>query len=74
VPGALISLAAHKDGFRFSSTLSNIRGEYLICMAPPRTRADETMWIGVQMAGYVPGGREVNLPGEPVWDLELTRR
>jgi hypothetical protein len=76
VAGATVDLADDdSDRWVFSTTLTDARGRYLACEAPPGTGTDQVLWVRVQKDGYRPASRE-GFPGVdfPPINLEIVRK
>jgi hypothetical protein len=73
VAGATVDLAGDDtDRFVFSTTLTDARGGYLICTAPPGVGTDQIHWVRAQKDGYRPASR-TGFPGYDTINLEIAR-
>jgi hypothetical protein len=74
VVGATVDLAGDdSDRWVFSTTLTDARGRYMACEAPPGTGTDQVLWVRVQKNGYYPASRE-GFPGGDFINLEIVRK
>jgi hypothetical protein len=74
VAGATVDLADDdSDRWVFSTTLTDARGRYMACEAPPGTGSDQVLWVRVQKDGYRPASRE-GFPGYDTINLEIVRK
>lgn len=74
VAGASVDLAGDDSGqWVFSTTLTDAKGSYLVCTAPPGVGTDQTHTVVAYKDGYHSASRE-GFPGNDFINLEIVRR
>ena len=74
VAGATVDLAGDdSDRWVYSTTVTDARGRYLVCTAPPGVGTDQIHTVRAHKDGYHPASRE-GFPGYDTINLEIVRK
>jgi hypothetical protein len=73
VPGASVWFSGEVDSVPQPGTLSDVRGNFLLCTSPPGTGTDVVAWVRAAKTGYRAAAQSVTLGWDYRVSLELVR-